>query len=241
VPTHHEVRVDDGFDGEAVAAVHHPADGDGDRWLVCCHGFASDKTGIYADWCDLAVDAGYDAVRFDARGVGDSAGAFDGPLLSRRVSELDAVLTRFDADPAVLLGSSFGGAVALVAADTDDRVAGVVGRAPVTDTAVYDAAREAVADDGEWEHPSGPVVGRQFVDDLATHDLSAVAERVTVPVAFVHGAEDDTVPPADTFASAERVGGAVLVERLTGQGHVFDDRTSRRTIARALDWLDDRL
>ena len=61
MPTEREIRVD----GERIAAAHHAADGD--RWLFFCHGFRSDKAGSYEERCERAVEAGYDAVRFDFR------------------------------------------------------------------------------------------------------------------------------------------------------------------------------
>ena len=237
MPTHHEIPVDDGFDGDRIAAVHHEATGD--RWVVCAHGLASGKGGIYADLCELAVDAGFDAVRFDARGVGASEGDVRTATLSRRVAGLDAVLSYFDADPAVVYGSSLGGAVGICAAASDDRVAGLVGRAPVTDTAVYDDWRAVAAEEGEWSRAStGTTLDIAFFEDLDEYDLSATVSRVTVPVAFVHGAEDDTVPPGDTFDAAKRAAGPVRVERLAGQGHVFDEETLRSTFEDALQWVE---
>ncbi len=68
---HHEVPV---AGGESIAAVHHEAPSD--RWFVCCHGFLSDKSGSHERRCRRAVQEGYNGVRFDFRGCGESDGAF---------------------------------------------------------------------------------------------------------------------------------------------------------------------
>jgi pimeloyl-ACP methyl ester carboxylesterase len=151
-------------DGESIAAEHHPADGD--RWLICCHGFLSDKSGSYETRCERAVESGYNAVRFDFRGSGDSDRAFVETNLSTRLADLRAVVEYFDLASYTLFGSSFGGKVALHAATDDHRVKAVATRAPVTYNRAFDDYRAAVADDGELRIDDDHAIDDRFFEDF---------------------------------------------------------------------------
>src|SRR5690242_21165230 len=93
--------------------------------LVFLPGYASDMSGTKA----LAVAAwatasGRACLRFDYRGCGESAGAFEDFTLADWRDDVLAVLDAIDG-PAVLIGSSMGGWLALLAArDRPDKVAG---------------------------------------------------------------------------------------------------------------------
>ncbi|ELY81798.1 hydrolase-like protein [Natrinema pellirubrum DSM 15624] len=129
-----------------VAAVHHETDSD--DWIVFCHGLRSDKSGSYEGRCRRAVREGYNAVRFDCRGCGESDGTFVDATLEARLADLRAVTEYFDPDSYVLFGSSFGGKMAFHAAATDDRVRAVATRAPVTTTDTFDEYRSTIDRDG---------------------------------------------------------------------------------------------
>lgn len=233
MPTHHRVRV---TDDESVAAVHHAADGE--RWLLFCHGFGSDKEGSYERRCERARAAGYDAVRFDFRGVGESDGEFPASTLSTRLADLRAVADYFDPETYAVFGSSFGGLVALHAAAWDERVETVVCRSPVTDLSVYDERARRVRETGPIDHPSGHTVDERLFDDLDTYDTAAAVERIAVPVAVVHGADDEVVPPAGSFETAACLDGDALVRQVAGEGHVFSDEGEELLWRITLDWLD---
>ena len=221
-----------------VPAVHHPADTD--AWLVCCHGFRSDKSGSYEGRCERAVAEGYNAVRFDFRGCGEADGAFADGTLDGRLADLRAVVDHFDPPTYALFGSSFGGTVALHAAAADDRVWAVGTRAPVTLTRAFDAYREAIEREGRLEFEPGVAIDERFVEALDAHPFADVAEGLDCPVAMIHGAEDATVPVEDTFEAASRLSGDVLVEQVAGEGHRFSRAAEARLRDRLFDWLATR-
>ena len=232
MPTRHRIPV---TDDETVAAVHHAAGGE--RWLLFCHGFGSDKQGSYERRCERAVAAGVDAVRFDFRGVGESDGTFPAATLTTRLADLRAVADLFDLDAFCVFGSSFGGLVALHAAARDDRVDAVVCRSPVTDLSVYDERARQVREEGPIDHPSGHTVDERLFDDLDTFDTMAAAERIDVPVAVVHGADDDVVPATGSFETAAHLEGEALVRQVAGERHVFSDEAEGLLWETTLDWL----
>lgn len=225
-------------DGESVSAVHHPAEGD--RWMVFCHGFLSDKTGSYERRAARAVEEGYDAVRFDFRGCGDSDGAFADSTLGSRLADLRAVLEAFDPDPCVLFGSSFGARVAVHAAVDDDRVDAVVGRAPVTYGRAFDDYRALVEEEGEIRVDDGRAIDRRFFEALDERPFAEVEAGLDVPVAMFHGRDDESVPLADTLRAAGELRGDVLVRAFPGEGHRFSEAAEARTLDATFDWLARR-
>lgn len=222
-------------DGESVVGVHHPAGGE--QWLVCCHGFRSDKEGSYESRCRRAVAEGYDAVRFDCRGCGESDGEFAAATLSARLAELRAVLDHVDPAECVLFGSSFGGKVALHHAVDDDRVGAVAARAPVTYNRAFEAYRETVEAEGQVVFEDGREIDQRFFEDFATYDFSSLAAELDIPVALFHGRDDESVPVEDSFDAAATLSGDVLLEAFAGEGHRFSRGAERRLRERLFAWL----
>jgi pimeloyl-ACP methyl ester carboxylesterase len=231
-------------DGESVVADHHPAGGD--EWFVCCHGFVSDRTGSYEGRCERAVAEGYDAVRFDFRGCGESDGAFVDATLSSRVADLRAVLEFFDPDSVVLFGSSFGGKTAFHAAvgdgpggdgTPDERVCAIATRAPVTYNRTFDPLREAVERQGEVEYAPGYPVDERFLDDLDGYDFDDVAAALDVPVAVFHGREDTSVPLDDSLNATGALATDALLRTFAGEDHRFSHDTEDRMRDALFDWL----
>ena len=229
-------RLDVSVDGESVAAVHHEASGD--RWLVFCHGFLSDKSGSYAGRCERAAAAGYDAVRFDFRGCGESDGAFRDETLSDKLADLRAVVECVDPEAYALFGSSFGGKVAVHAAATDDRVTAVATRAPVTYNRAFDDYRETVQRDGVVRFEDGRAVDAEFFADFEGYEFDAAARDIEVPVAIVHGREDESVPIGDSFDAAGTLRTDTVVEAVAGEGHRFSESAETRLRERLFGWLD---
>jgi pimeloyl-ACP methyl ester carboxylesterase len=235
VTTRHRVPVEG---GESVVAVHHSAPSD--RWLVCCHGFLSDKSGSYERRCRRAAREGYNAVRFDFRGCGESDGAFRDQTLGDKLADLAAVLAHFEAAPAALFGSSFGGKVALHAATGDDRVVAVATRAPVTYNRALDRYRRVVAADGVCRFDDGRAVDDRFFTALESYPFQRVTDTVDVPVAIFHGTGDDSVAVGDSFDAARALPVDVLLETFAGEGHRFSDRAEAELLSRLFDWLSTK-
>jgi pimeloyl-ACP methyl ester carboxylesterase len=236
VTSRHRIPVEG---GESVVAVHHEAAST--RWFVCCHGFLSDKSGSYEERCERAVEEGYEAVRFDFRGCGESDGAFVDQTLGDKLDDLSAVLAYFDPDTVALFGSSLGGAVALHATPREERVVAVVTRAPVTYTRALDGYRGDVEREGRHEFEDGRRIDGRFFADLDGRPFGAVADAIDVPVAVFHGADDRSVAVADSFEAVQSLSGDVLLERFAGEGHRFSERTESEMRRRLFDWLATKL
>jgi pimeloyl-ACP methyl ester carboxylesterase len=233
MPTHHRIPV---ADEQAVVAVHHEPSATAAGWLVCCHGFQSDKTGSYEGRCERAVAEGYHGVRFDFRGCGESDGRFVDQPLSAKIADLRAVWKYFEPDRLVLFGSSFGGKVAFHAAP-DLEAAAVLTRAPVTFNRTFDERREEVDRNGEIALETGKRIDERFFADLDRYPFEAVVAGLDCPVAVVHGAEDASVDVADSFEAAASLETDVLLEKVAGEGHRFSRPAEERMRTRLFDVL----
>lgn len=243
MPQAHDVPVED---GESVAAVHHGEASASDDWLFFCHGFRSDKSGSYERRCERAVEEGYRAVRFDFRGSGGSDRAFVDATLTTRIADLRAVVDYFDPGTYALFGSSFGAKVALHAAcegpsgagaSFDDRVEAVVGRAPLTYDRAFEDYRELVAEAGTLRIDDDHAIDEGFFEDFDRYDFADVAAAIDVPVALFHGADDGSVPLADSLEAAAALETDVLLQKYRGEGHVFSEAAEERLLCQTFDWL----
>lgn len=215
--TRHTISVE----GESVVAVHHEADTD--RWFVCSHGFISDKEGSYETRCERAVAEGFQAVRFDHRGCGESDRGFGDQTLETRLADLRAVLEYFDPPRCVLFGSSFGGRVALQTAVGDDRVVAVGTRAPLTHPDPFEEYRSAASE--------------AFFAAFDRHPFAEVADELDVPVAIFHGRADETVDPAGSLDAAAALDSDILLQQYAGEDHSFSRAAESQMREQLFDWL----
>jgi uncharacterized protein len=101
--------------------------------FLVLHGFGSNKTSSNTmQPTKVLNDLGYVVLRFDMRGCGESEGEFGRVICLEQVEDTRNALGFLAQHPAVdperiaLIGSSFGGAVAVYAGGVDQRVAAVI-------------------------------------------------------------------------------------------------------------------
>jgi pimeloyl-ACP methyl ester carboxylesterase len=181
------------------------ANGPGIFWLS---GFKSDMNGTKAAALDAwATRTGRGYTRFDYFGHGASSGDFRDGTISRWREDALAVLDQVTAGPQVLIGSSMGGWIALLAAlARPERIAGMVLIAPAADftedllwARLPDDARREIETKGEWLRPSAydsdpyPMT-RTLIEDGRKHLLLKQPIAVRVPIHILHGMADPDVP-----------------------------------------------
>jgi pimeloyl-ACP methyl ester carboxylesterase len=181
--------------------------------IVWLGGFKSDMRGIKAFHLDrYAAAAGCAYLRFDYSGHGLSEGRFqDGTIGSWLEESLKAirVLTK---GPQILVGSSMGGWLALLAARAlhesgeVERLQGLVLVAPAVDftekllwEALPPEARREIEEMGIWPQPSlySPEpypIARTLIEEGRKHLLLESAIRAYCPVHILQGMRDEDVP-----------------------------------------------
>lgn len=201
--------------------------------VIFLPGYASDMSGAKA----LALEAwasrtGQAYLRFDYRGCGTSRGDFaDQRLADWRddvVGVIDAV-----AGPVVLVGSSMGGWLMLLAAlARPGRVAGLVGIAAApdfTDWGFTTDEKMTILSEGRIErtNPYGPaptLYTRAFWSSGEALRLMAGVIAVDAPVRLIHGMADPDVPYLRSVRLAELLRSADVQTILIKDG---DHRLSR--------------
>ena len=175
--------------------------------LMFLGGFRSDMSGTKASALEARCRrAGRAYVRFDYGGHGESSGAFEEGTIGAWAEDAVAVLDEVARGPQVLVGSSMGGWIMLLAAlARPDRVRGLVGVAAAPDftedlirSRLDDAARAELAERGffmrasDYEPPY-PIT-RSLLDEGANHLLLRGGIGLTQPVRLIHGMRDESVP-----------------------------------------------
>ena len=101
--------------------------------FLVLHGFGSNKDSLNVlAPTKVLTELGYVTLRFSMRGCGDSEGEFGRVICLEQVEDTRNALTYLASHPAVdprriaVVGSSFGGAVAVYAGGVDERVAAVI-------------------------------------------------------------------------------------------------------------------
>ncbi|MGC5361689.1 alpha/beta fold hydrolase [Streptomyces sp. DT24] len=247
-------------------------DGGGRRPAVLIgHGFGGSKDDVQDQARKLAGD-GYAVLTWSARGFGRSTGEIGLNAPDREVKDVSALIDWLARRPEVLLdaegdprvgvtGSSYGGAVSLLAAGYDKRVDAIAPRI------TYWNLADALFPDGvfkklwagifvtsgggceKFERELCRMYERVAVTgkpDAAARKLLterspvAVGSRVKVPALIVQGQTDSLFPlgQADAMARTIRANGApVAVDWIAG-GHDGGDLETGRVEKRIGDWFD---
>lgn len=222
-------------DGEEIAAVHHKTDSD--RWIFFCHGYGTDKEGSYEERAEMAKEEGFNAVRFDFRGNGESDGDFIDQSLTSRINDLKTCIEFFEPENIYLFGMSFGGKVVLHATE-DIEVEAIVLKSPVTYNSEMDKFREVVKEKGTYTHFDDKTIDKRFFEDLDTYSFEDVVSNMDSPVAIFHGGEDSTVHFEKSSKATEAFQTDVMLYRLEGETHFMTDEAEEKLRDMMLAWLN---
>lgn len=211
--------------------------------LVWLGGFKSDMEGGKAVALDRwAAEREIACTRFDYSGHGRSGGAFQDGTISMWLEESLAVIRRFTGGPQVLVGSSMGGWIALLAARAlrqageGDRLAGMVLIAPAVDMTEElmwkrfdDAAKAELAETGAFRRPSAYseepyAITKALIEDGRSHLVGDGPLETGCPVHILQGMRDEDVPWSHATALMERFAHDDAVLTLVADG---DHRLSR--------------
>jgi pimeloyl-ACP methyl ester carboxylesterase len=205
--------------------------------VVFLSGFRSDMTGDKATaLATFCAARGTAMLRFDYSGHGSSGGRFEDGTIGRWTEDALAVIDRQTEGPLILVGSSMGGWIALLAAlARPDRIAGLIGIAAAPDftealmwEAMTFAERAALMRDGVVHAPSQygepyPIT-RALIEDGRTRLLLNAPIAIDCPVRLLHGQQDPDVPWEMALRIAEQLNSVDVQVTLVKDG---DHRLSR--------------
>ena len=228
-----EIRHLNTGDGLRLAYRHRPGRG---AAVVFLPGYMSDMEGGKA----MALDAwaegeGRAMLRFDYAGCGVSDGDFDTQTLARWRDDVLAMIDHVAEGPVVLVGSSMGGWLMLLAAlARPERVAGLVGIAAApdfTDWGFTGEQKMTILKEGRLEEPSpygdAPyVTTRAFWESGEMLRLLHADIPIDCPVRLLHGQADADVPWRQSLKLMDRLRSADVQATLVKDG---DHRLSRES------------
>jgi alpha/beta superfamily hydrolase len=213
--------------------------------VITLHGLESSKdSGKWPIIASRLRDEGYACLRFNFRGCGEgpekSEGEFEDVILTGRVKDYRAALKflqdtdKVDMHRLGVIGSSFGGMVAIAA--QDKRV-----KALVTMSTPYEIPR--------LERPQTPKVGKHyllrsgrrfrkgFYEDLEKHNLLK-AVRSAPAILILHGRLDEVVPVEHSQKLYEAAAEPKRLEIVEGADHVFSKSEHlNKVIDLSLEWF----
>ncbi|MFM9828176.1 MAG: alpha/beta hydrolase [Sphingomonas sp.] len=217
--------------------------------VIFLPGYASDMQGAKALALEAwAKRAGHGFVRFDYGGCGASEGVFEEQSLADWRDDVLQIIDALAQGPVVLVGSSMGGWLMLLAAlARPDRVAGLVGIAPAPDFSDWGFSTDekmAILSNGKLERanqygPAPTLYTRRFWSSAEALRVMHGYIAVEVPVRIVQGQADPDVPWLRAVRLAELIRSANVQTWLVKDG---DHRLSRDTdIALIIQAVEDVL
>lgn len=222
-----------GEDGQGPRLAYHYLAGRGPT-ILFLPGYASDMSGTKAvaleQWAAREARA---CLRFDYAGCGHSEGAFEDQTLASWRDDVLLMVDQVVRGPVVLVGSSMGGWLMLLAARArPGRIAAMVGVAPApdfTDWGFTQDEKMTLLREGRLERPNpyGPeptVTTRGFWSSGEANRVLVAGVDFTGPVRILHGQRDSDVPWERSIRLMEMLQSDDVVLHLVKDG---DHRLSR--------------
>jgi len=209
--------------------------------VVALHGLESSKdSGKWPLVAARLYDEGIACLRFNFRGCGTglekSDGTFEDVSLTGRIHDYQAALRflhetgKVDTSSLGVIGSSFGGMVAL-AAEAARITAMVVLSTP------YSIQEPRRAEYGYHLLPSGRRLKRGFYEDLRTYNLLE-AVRSAPPLLILQGSADELVPVEHAEHLYEAAQEPKQLEILPGADHLFSRSDHlKRAVELSVSWF----
>ncbi|MGQ4274473.1 alpha/beta hydrolase [Terrihabitans sp. B22-R8] len=236
--------------GRRLAVRTLPGTGPAIIWLG---GFRSDmmatKASHLVQW---GAETGRAVVRFDYSGHGESEGRFEDGTISDWLDDALAVIRAHGGPAPILVGSSMGGWLSLLAARAlaaeGQALSGLVLIAPAPDftedlmwAELSEEARETILREGVYHLPSQyspepTPITRKLIEDGRNHILLDGPLRIGAPIHILQGKEDPDVPWQHAMRLVEHLPEDDVIVTLIKDG---DHRLSRpEDLARILSAVE---
>jgi pimeloyl-ACP methyl ester carboxylesterase len=245
-----------GPDGHEIAYDQIPPEPGSRRpGIIFLHGLASDRGGTKANaLADHCAGRGLGFIRFDMYGHGGSTGGFEEAGPARWRDDALQVLDGLTDRPQILVGSSMGGWIMLLAAlARPEKVVGLIGIAPAPDFTedlmwheLSPADRATITAGGAVDIPNAYLgslrIGPALFAQGQQHLLLRNALPITCPVRLLHGQGDTSVPWQRSLQLAERIVGTDVSVMLIKDGdHSLSRPQDLDLLCRTIDDLAGRL
>ena len=224
--------------------------------VVLCHGFLSSKNSTTNKMLTRMVNqAGLATFRFDFFGQGDSEGSFEDITVSLAVGQAHAAVALVRSqgyDRIGLMGSSFGGLVAILTTAHRNDIACLALKCPVVDFAEELRLEFGPDELARWQSTDtipNLMGGAERVrlkfglyEDCVRQIAYEPASRIVAPTLIVQGARDELVPLHQSQRLLEALRGPKRLDLLPEADHQFTRGEDFRTMTTAITgWLVSHL
>ncbi len=224
--------------------------------VILCHGFLSDKQNrTNRRLTELLVPQGIATFRFDWYGMGETQEHFSKLSLKLCEEQLDAafqVLQERGITQLGLVGSSFGGLLAILSAPRQDSLQALGLKCPVVDfpeALRLEFGHEAM---GRWKSTNHiPNIGGQsspvplhydFYEECLAYDAYAALSHIHVPTLVIHGDQDELIPRPQIDRLMTTLNTTKQMKLIKGAGHQFDQPEEFRLMTSYLSqWMIQHL
>lgn len=225
--------------------------------ILFCSGFNSNMQGDKAlaleSWCQ---DRGRQYTRFDYFGHGQSSGNFEDGTIGRWRDDTLAVLDAVTTGPQVIVGSSMGGWIMLLAAlARPERIVGLVGVAAAPDFTRELAAHGLDQQQLRQLQESGYCqiancyddgapyrISRHLLEEGDSHLLLGQEIALDVPVRLIQGQQDEDVPWERSLQLMERLASPdVELQLVKAGGHRLSAGPDLERLMHTVDRLLEQL
>lgn len=219
--------------------------------VIMSHGLESSKDGD--KWVALArrlCEAGFSSLRFSYRGCGEgpekSEGEFQDTTLTGRIQDFRAAI-RFlenagvDTSRLGVVGSSFGGMVALAARDVSIKAYVVVATPSRPATAMAELFKR-YQNGTFFDLPSGRRIKQEVLIDMQSYDICQAVAQIARPLLIIHGSHDETVPIFHAREIYRCAGEPKRLEIIDGANHSIDNPDHGEVMLNlAMEWFKQHL
>ncbi|XP_078077792.1 palmitoyl-protein thioesterase ABHD10, mitochondrial-like [Mustelus asterias] len=203
----------------------------------------------------FCTSLGHSFIRFDYSGCGASGGVFSESSIGQWKKDVLAVLDELAEGPQVIVGSSMGGWLMLLAAlARPEKIAALVGIATGADYLVNAfkqlplEVQKEIETKGEWYMPNilkdmgFHKIPYKFIKDAENHCVLHSTIPITCPVRLIHGLEDTHIPWQISMKVAEIVlaKDVDVILRKHGQ-HQMSEKDDIKLIINTIDDVIDKL
>lgn len=224
--------------------------------VVFLPGYGSNMSGPKAEALEeFCKSLGHAYLRFDYSGHGASEGVFSEGTIGTWKKDVLFMLDELAEGPQILVGSSMGGWLMLLAAIAHpEKTKALVGISTAADhfvtafKALPIEVRKECEDKGIWTIPTKSnqegiyTVNMDFLQEAENHCILQSPIPITCPVRLIHGLKDEDVPWHISMQVAERVlsPDVDIILRRHGQHHMTE-KDDIKLIVYTIDDLIDKL